>query len=98
MDTSHHQCLPPRALLCSGGLDSAILLAQMLKQPGPVHPLYVRQGLAWESVELSYLQRFLEAIRQPSLQALQVLQVPIQDIYGGHWSLTGQNVPDAATP
>ena len=41
---------------------------------------------------------FLDAVRTPSLQALQVLEVPVRDLYPQHWSLTGVNVPDAASP
>src|SRR4051794_13937200 len=88
----------PRAILCSGGLDSAILLADMLREPGAVHPLYVLQGLSWEPVELAYLRRFLDAVRTPALKPLHLLEVPVRDIYGDHWSLTGQDVPDASTP
>src|SRR5207248_6745260 len=63
-----------------------------------VHPLYVRSGLYWESVELRHLQRFLDAVRRPALQPLQVLEMPVTDLYGAHWSLTGRGVPDAASP
>jgi len=27
-----------------------------------------------------------------------VLEMPVADLYGGHWSLTGQGVPDADSP
>lgn len=96
--TSANASQSTRALLCSGGLDSAILLGEMLAQPGLVQPLYVRQGLFWEAVELTYLRRFLKAVRKPSLQRLQILQGPVRDLYGAHWSLTGMGVPDASTP
>jgi 7-cyano-7-deazaguanine synthase len=86
------------AVLVSGGLDSAILLAESLRTHAAVHPLYVRQGLSWETVELRHLRRFLRAVRGPSLRPLQVLPVPVTDLYGGHWSLTGRNVPGAEMP
>jgi len=86
------------ALLISGGLDSAILLAELLGKYDAVHPLYVRSGLAWEETELGYLRLYLAAIRCPALQALQVLSLPVDDLYGKHWSLTGSDVPDAASP
>jgi hypothetical protein len=88
----------PLAVLCSGGLDSAILLAEALHHCPAVHPLYVRFGLAWEEVEMSHLRRFLVAVAHPSLRPLVVLQQPVTDLYGKHWSLTGQNVPDAQSP
>jgi 7-cyano-7-deazaguanine synthase len=86
------------AVLVSGGLDSAVLLGESLRSHAAVHPLYVRQGLAWEAVELRHLRRFLRAVRGPSLRPLRVLKVPVADLYGDHWGLTGREVPDADTP
>lgn len=86
------------AVLSSGGLDSAVLLADSLRQGSAVHPLYVRSGLAWERDELLYLNRFLDAVRTPALRPLQILDLPVADLYGDHWSLTGRNVPDATSP
>src|SRR5437763_384604 len=85
------------AILISGGLDSAILLGESLRTRTAVHPLYVRQGLFWESVELRFLQRFLDALRGPALRPLHVLELPTADLYGSHWSITGESVPDAAS-
>ncbi len=85
------------AVLVSGGLDSAILLAEMLSQHPAVWPLYVRFGLFWEETELHHLRRFLDVIRTPSLQQLTVLDMPVADLYGDHWSLTGIGVPAAGT-
>lgn len=87
-----------RAILISGGLDSAILLAESLREGAPVHPLYVRCGLSWEGEERRHLDCFLDAIRTSSLCPLQILDVPVADLLDGHWSVTGQNVPDAASP
>jgi 7-cyano-7-deazaguanine synthase len=86
------------AVLVSGGLDSAILLAEMLRERELVHPLYVRFGLFWEAEELRHLRRFLEAVRRPALQPLCVLEMPVRDSYGDHWSITGRDVPDARSP
>src|SRR5262245_18078201 len=52
----------PLAVLTSGGLDSAVLLAEACRRHGAVFPLYVRFGLTWEAVEQRYLARFLQAI------------------------------------
>lgn len=90
--------LSPLAVLVSGGLDSSILLAESLRTHAAVYPLYVRFGLFWESAELVYLRRFLTAVHTPALQPLQELDMPVQDLYGAHWSLTGTGVPGAATP
>jgi 7-cyano-7-deazaguanine synthase len=86
------------AVLVSGGLDSAILLGESRAKYQAVYPLYVRQGLYWEDVELGYLQRFHQAIRGPSLQQLHVLHLPVDDLYGKHWSITGQGVPSSDMP
>lgn len=86
------------AVLTSGGLDSAILVADLSRQYQRVHPIYIRAGLHWEPAELEHLQNFLHAIACPALEPLVVLEQPVADLYGSHWSLTGANVPDAATP
>jgi 7-cyano-7-deazaguanine synthase len=86
------------AVLVSGGLDSAILLAESLRENPHVYPLYVRNGLAWEEVELRHLDNFLRAVRTPALQPLSLLEMPVTDLYGDHWSLTGREVPGAETP
>jgi 7-cyano-7-deazaguanine synthase len=86
------------AVLVSGGLDSAILLGESLRKPQAVHPLYVRFGLVWEEAELAHLRRFLDAVRTPNLQPLHILDMPVRDIYGSHWSITGQEVPGFDTP
>lgn len=88
----------PLAVLVSGGLDSAILLGEALARQAVVHPLYVRHGLYWEEAEQHHLRRFLEALRRPSLHPLTVLELPVADLYGAHWSVNGQGVPDAASP
>jgi 7-cyano-7-deazaguanine synthase len=86
------------AVLISGGLDSAILLGEGLRSHSKVYPLYIRSGLCWESVELQHLRGFLEALHRPALAALQILEVPVADLYGTHWSITGHDVPAADTP
>lgn len=88
----------PLAILVSGGLDSAVLLAEVVKQSSTVWPLYVRFGLFWEAIEVQHLRRFLDAIQAPSLRELAVLDMPVADLYGQHWSLTGKGVPPAGTP
>src|SRR4051794_30915769 len=87
----------PLAVLASGGIDSAVLLAEACRRHPAVFPLYVRFGLAWEGVERGYLQRFLDAVACPALRPLVVLDAPVRDLYGRHWSLTGEGVPGADT-
>lgn len=86
------------AVLVSGGLDSAILLAESARRHRAVHPLYVRCGLAWEPAELDHLRRFLAAIAGPSVRPLHRLSAPADDLDPGHWSLTGRGVPGLDEP
>jgi 7-cyano-7-deazaguanine synthase len=84
--------------LISGGLDSAILCVEMLREFRRVFPLYIQSGLRWEGVELASLRQFLAAINRPGLESLVVLDEPIAQVYGIHWSTGGTAVPGAATP
>ena len=88
----------PIGLLLSGGLDSCILLGRLLGQRRRVQPFYVRCGLAWERCELGAAERFLDAVASPDLEELVVLDMPLSDLYGDHWSVTGREVPDALSP
>jgi 7-cyano-7-deazaguanine synthase len=47
---------------------------------------------------LAALQRFLVAIAKPALAEIVVLQLPLTDLYAGHWSLTGTKIPGSQTP
>lgn len=87
------------AVLVSGGLDSAILLAEMVEKQIPkVYPIFIRCGLHWENTELAYLKKFTNAIKSKNLENLVILDVPVGDLYKNHWSLTAKNVPDLNTP
>lgn len=88
----------PLAVLASGGLDSAILVGEAVRTYPAVLPLYVRAGLHWEPVELAHLNRFLAALRTPVGRPVHVLELPVADVYGDHWSVTGRDVPGADTP
>ncbi|HEX9757699.1 MAG TPA: 7-cyano-7-deazaguanine synthase [Nitrospiria bacterium] len=85
-------------VLISGGLDSCILVEQLRKAYAKVHPLYIRTGLLWEDTELSWLRRFLEATAQAAVAPLSVLDLPMADVYGSHWGINGQNIPDGQSP
>lgn len=98
MNQGTKQPLSSMAVLVSGGLDSAILLAECARSHSVVHPLYVRHGLHWEPEEERHLRRFLELLSLPSVQPLQALEMPVRDLYGEHWSVTGRGVPGADSP
>lgn len=86
------------AVLASGGLDSAILVCDLLRTGRRVAPLFLRQGLHWEGAELDHLRRFLGAVAAPELAALTVLDCPVADLLPGFWATTGRGAPDADSP
>jgi 7-cyano-7-deazaguanine synthase len=86
------------AVLTSGGLDSAILVADLINQDRIVQPIYIRFGLAWEQVEEAHLRRFLSTLPGAGECPLITLELPIADVYGDHWSTSGEDVPDARSP
>src|SRR4051812_23451441 len=86
------------AVLLSGGLDSAVLLADETTR-GETQPIYIGAGLAWEAAERIVVTRLLDA---PPLRgrtrALVSLSVDMRDVYAAtHWSVTGQ-APAYHTP
>ena len=83
--------------LVSGGLDSCVMLATLVRQYRKVHPVFIRQGLAWETAELRSLRRYLRTTRIRH-EPLAILHLPADDLYGAHWSTTGRNVPGTTTP
>jgi 7-cyano-7-deazaguanine synthase len=88
----------PTAVLLSGGLDSSILLGMLAGQGQRVQPLYVRSGLLWEAEELRAVGQFLRALASPRALDLVTLDLPARDLYGGHWSVTGDEAPGDSTP
>jgi len=88
----------PVGLLLSGGLDSCILLGRLLDEGHQVQPFYVRSGLVWQRAELRAAERFLRAVDCRQLADLVILDLPLGDLYGKHWSVTGHETPDAASP
>jgi 7-cyano-7-deazaguanine synthase len=79
------------AVLCSAGLDSAVLVAH-LAQTARVLPLYVSVGLAWEPTERDYLARLTgtDAFKRQVLPPV-TLQFDMRDIYPPtHWAIRGE--------
>ena len=80
----------PAAVLFSAGLDSAVLAADAAQQ-GPVQPLYVTVGLAWEDEELAMAARLLASPAFASnVRPLVPLRFDMRDIYpASHWAIRG---------
>jgi 7-cyano-7-deazaguanine synthase len=94
--------LAPKTVLKQAGKKSGAVCVlasggAMTERYDRVIPVYVRNGLVWEKAELHWLRRFLRAAAHPSIGALQVLDLPMKDVYGTHWSMTGTAVPDEAS-
>ena len=81
------------AVLASGGLDSSVMLATAARNGRSVYPVYVQPGLSWEPSEIASLKRFVLALRIKNIQPLTILKLPMGDVSGDHWSMTGRNVP-----
>ncbi|MGH7815432.1 MAG: 7-cyano-7-deazaguanine synthase [Candidatus Binataceae bacterium] len=81
------------AVLASGGLDSSVLLAELARRGRRVYPIYIRAGLRWERDELRVLRRFAGALNRPNVERIAVLALPMRDVAGDHWSVTGRGIP-----
>jgi len=77
-------------VLISGGLDSAVLLAQEAAR-GPVLPIYVEVGLAWERAERQMLAHLLASpVFHGHVAALETLAFDMRDVYPPtHWAIRG---------
>ncbi|HEX5068923.1 MAG TPA: 7-cyano-7-deazaguanine synthase [Vicinamibacterales bacterium] len=80
------------AVLFSGGLDSAVLLALERRDYDRVWPVHVRSGFAWEDEERLAIDRLLAApVFASGVAPLTTLSVDMRDTYpAAHWALTGQ--------
>lgn len=88
------------AVLLSGGLDSAVLLADEAAARGAanVQPVYVSVGLAWEAAERAIVARLLETAPFVGVRPLASLSVDMRDVYAAsHWAVRG-TPPSYHTP
>jgi 7-cyano-7-deazaguanine synthase len=78
------------AVLLSGGLDSAVLVADEAAS-GEVQPIYVSVGLAWESAERAAVSSLLAAASlNGRVRPLVSLGVDMRDVYAAtHWAMAG---------
>ena len=78
-------------MLFSGGLDSAVLVAHAA-QSGPVAPIYISVGFAWEAEERAMAERLFASpayggrVARPAY-----LQFDMRDVFpAAHWAVRGQ--------
>lgn len=79
------------AVLFSGGLDSAVLIADEIRQ-SLVQPVYVSVGFAWEHEEQTIAARFLlsPSIRD-RVKPMVHLQFDMRDVFtSAHWAVRGE--------
>ncbi len=74
------------------------MLAELARRYRRVYPVFIGYGLVWETAELQHLKKFLRSANIPHVKSLTVLDLPVRDLYGAHWSVTGRKVPHARTP
>jgi 7-cyano-7-deazaguanine synthase len=79
------------AVLLSGGLDSAVLLAEEAAR-FDVQPIYVSVGLAWERAERAMVDRLLAgSLFRSRLSPLVSLALDMRDVYAAsHWAVQGR--------
>ncbi|MGH7839876.1 MAG: 7-cyano-7-deazaguanine synthase, partial [Candidatus Binataceae bacterium] len=73
--------------------DSSVMLGTMARSGRQVFPVYIRAGLSWEAAELATLKRFIRALAMSNVRPVTALKLPMNDLAGDHWSMTGRNVP-----
>ncbi len=92
--------MPRTAVLFSGGLDSAVLLARELEGPegqdskaaqGSTQPIHVRAGLTWEDAEARTIQRLLNVPPFAGRVAPVItLTIDMREVYPPtHWAVAG---------
>jgi 7-cyano-7-deazaguanine synthase len=89
---------PAIGVMFSGGIDSAILLSELLRRGHTVVPFHILTDCVWQSCESQAVTEFLAVMAQANLSPLVQLQMPLGDLYVEHWSMSGRGVPDEHSP
>src|SRR3954468_2367100 len=79
------------AVLFSGGLDSAVLIVDEIRQ-SRVQPVYVSVGFAWEDEERAMAARFLSSpLIASHVMPIVHLQFDMRDVFtSAHWAVRGE--------
>lgn len=92
----------PLGVLLSGGLDSTVLLWDAARQGRRVQPFYIRTDVVWAPAELASLRSLLAVLAElrigKQIAELVVFDLPLSDLYGDHWSISGCETPDDFSP
>ena len=56
------------------------------------YPIYIQAGLAGKSTNPT-LRRFVRALKLPNIEPVEVFELPMGDLAGDHWSVTGRRFP-----
>ncbi|MGC4083610.1 MAG: 7-cyano-7-deazaguanine synthase [Vicinamibacterales bacterium] len=88
----------PTGVLLSGGLDSAVLLAEEAADDD-VQPIYISVGFPWEPAERDALRHFLtDGFHSARMRPLATLSVDMTDVHpAAHWTRRG-DAPAYHTP
>jgi 7-cyano-7-deazaguanine synthase len=91
--------MPRCAVLLSGGLDSAVLLAHEIHSGSTALPVHVRSGFAWEDAEATAIARLLFAAPFVGrCEASVTIAVDMRDVFpSSHWAVRG-SAPAYDTP
>jgi 7-cyano-7-deazaguanine synthase len=89
---------PPVGLLLSGGLDSAVLLMDYIRNGRRVQPFYIHTDVVWAEAERTAVRQFLARLAEPLIAEPIIFEMPLTDLYRDHWSISGHNTPSDQTP
>ena len=96
----HDRPRRPRSACCSAADWTVRFCSPICCESGErVQPIYVAGGLVWEQAELAAARAIAGPIWPVrALRRLVVLDLPLADLYGRHWSTDGRQTPDGTTP
>ena len=84
--------------MTGAGVESATLLELLSSRCKRVHPLFVSCGFGWENAELAHLHDLCAIFENTKVAPPTVLEIPLTETYGEHWSLSGSEIPSEDTP
>jgi 7-cyano-7-deazaguanine synthase len=83
----------PVAVLLGGGVESTLIVTELLREGGRVVPVHVHCGLLWDDAEGEWVERFLAARNGEGLLPLVSIRLPLGGFLGDHWAVHGRDVP-----